>query len=144
MAIRLSYQAADYAAGDGSHNGLLALIGASSVINFYTGSVGANSNTTPAGTAMGSLTVTSVAYTTGSAGTAPILTATMGANGTVPAGGNGTNQATCFQWVTSGATPIMDGMVAVSGGDINFAAGITWLSGGTLSISSLVVTMPVT
>ena len=138
--MRLAYNAANYQGGDGSHNGLLALIGSNSLIKIYSGGVNTTADDTPAGTLLATITVPSMTLTPATKGNPAVLTAATMAAATVAASGT----AACYQHTTSGGTPISDGTVSTTGADINFASGVAWLAGGQVTLSSYTITEPVT
>ena len=70
------------------------------------------------------------------------------ANGVATAGTitNETNTvdgvATWFRLCDRNGTGIRDGTIATSGADLNFPSGVTFTAGGTVSISSLTISVP--
>jgi hypothetical protein len=133
MSLRISNAAASAAAGDGSNKGFAAYAG-SAQIQFFTGSVGATPEVTPSGTNLGS--VTTVSYATASNGA---VTASSITSGTAS---NSGTAASFWHLQANGSTPLGDGTVAeTSGGDINFNNNV-FVSGGTIAMSSMVITFP--
>jgi hypothetical protein len=130
MAMRLTNAAASAAADS---TGLRGYIGATPKIKFYTGSVNADAELAPAGTLLATVDLASF----GSASDGVIESA----------GGSDTavdsNDVGCWALFKSdGTTKVADGTVAeTSGGDINFDE-TTWVSGGTVSVGTLTLTVP--
>jgi len=129
MAFRLTNAAAS--AGVDS-TGLKGYIGSNPVLRFYTGTVNANAESAPTGTLLATVTI-------GSFGSA--------SNGTITSsGGSSTVSATgtvgCFTLSRSDSTKVGDGSAsAASSSDIVFD-NASWVSGGTVSISSFSLTLP--
>jgi hypothetical protein len=127
MAVRLSDAAAAAAAGDGTHKGLLDLIGAAPILNFYTGTVNASAESAPSGTLLGAVTLANFGSESNGTFTS--------SGGSVAAAASGT--AGCWQLTTAGAAIICDGACGTSGSDINFSGGLAWLQGGTISVGTI-------
>lgn len=110
------------------------LLGSTAYLLIYSGSVPAHCSTAASGTLLASLPCSSTFGTTSSG----VLTANaITTENTVAA-------ATAGYWrlctSSAGTTVVAQGTVAVSGGDLNFAGGIIWTNGETISISSFTVT----
>jgi hypothetical protein len=132
--FRLANAAASACAGDGASAGLSAFIGSGAKICIYAGAQNTTPETAPAGTLLGTHTVTG---TFGTATNGVITTSTIG-DATVAA----TGTAACFMLFKSdGITPIADGTVGTSDCDINYDS-VSWVETGTASLTSLAITVP--
>lgn len=134
--FRLSNAAADAAAGDGLSVGLGGFIGAGAKITFYTGGVNTTPETAPAGTKLGTCAVTG--SFAAASGDGVIDTSTVGSDTSADDSG------TCASfWLTKsdGTTPVADGNVGTADTSIVFDNNI-FVSGGTISVSSLSITFP--
>ena len=138
MSMRLSNAAASACAGDGSSAGLRAYIGTSNnypVIKFYVGAVNTTPETAPAGTLLATLTATAQfgAASNGAIADTSWTSAAAAASGTA---------GSWMLFKSDGTTPVADGSVAkTSGGDVNFDENV-FVSGGTVALSSLTLTVP--
>ena len=130
MAMRLTNAAASAAADS---TGLRAYIGSDPKITFYVGTVNANAELAPAGDDLATVTLASFGVASNGA--------IASAGGNVAAAASGT--AGCWALFKSdGTTKVADGTVAeTSGGDINFDE-TAWLTGGTVSVGTLTLTIP--
>jgi hypothetical protein len=102
----LSNAAAAAEAGDGSHQGLLALINAaSSTMVFYTGVQPTNPDTAESGTLLATLSMTGAVWGESNGvltlNTAPTTAASITGSGTV----------LCFRYLSGGATSLFDGTI---------------------------------
>jgi hypothetical protein len=131
MAMRLTNAAASAAAGT---TGLAGYIGSSPKLTFYTGSVPASAEDDPAGTALGTVTISQDFG-------APSDGVIQSSGGNVEADDSGT--VGCWAlFKTDGTTKVADGTVAEgSGGDINFDE-TAWVAGGTISMGTLDLEVP--
>ncbi len=88
------------------------------------------------GTKLATLVMSNPAFGSASAGvaTASAITSDTSADAT--------GTAAVFKIFNGAATEILRGSVGVSGEDINFAGGVAFTAGQTVSISSMTVTMP--
>ncbi len=130
MAVRLTNAAASAAADS---TGLRGYIGNTPKLKLYTGDVNANAESDPAGTLLATITL-------GNFGAASNGTISS-SGGSATAGNSGT--AACWAlFQTDGTTKVADGSAGTdSGVDATFDS-VTWLSGGTVSISSFALTVP--
>lgn len=135
--FRLSNAAADAAAGDGSSVGLGGFIGSGAIAKFYVG----GQNTTPESAPAGTLLSTSGNAVTGAfssaSGDGEIDTSSVGDDTAVASGTAGSF------WLTksNGTTAVADGTVGTSGCDCNFDNNV-FVEGGTISITSIAITIP--
>ncbi len=137
MSIRLTNAAASAGANS---TGISGYAGSSPKIAFHEGAVNANAELAPAGDLLATLTIASF----GAASEGTIASA----GGSAAAGASGT--PACFVlYKNDGTTKVLDGSVGEkdgenpSGEDIDFEDGdITWVAGGTVSLSSFSLTLP--
>lgn len=108
------------------------LLGSGSDLLIYTGSQPSTCATSATGTLLVTLPNSSTFGTVSSG----VLTAN--AISSAAAGAAGT--AGYWRLVTSGGTCIAQGSVGVSGSDLNFAAGVAFTMGETISVSSFTIT----
>ncbi len=134
--FRLSNVAAAACAGDGTNKGILPLFSGGKV-HLYDGSQVANPDTAVSGNDYCSATpVTLNATNSESNG---VITFGAITNGTCSYSGT----PTWFRvYASDGTTALCDGSVGVSGCDMNFAGGVSFVSGGTISVSSGSFTVP--
>lgn len=113
---------------------IVTALGATAFLLIYSGAAPANCGTAASGTLLVSLpcSVTAGTVTTGVL-TMNAITATATA-----AAGTAGYWRLCTS--SAGTTVIAQGGVAVSGSDLNFAGGIIWTLGETISITSFTVT----
>jgi len=128
MAMRLTNAAASAAADS---TGLRAYIGATPKLIFYTGTVNANNELAPAGSVLATVTI-------GAFGAA--------ANGVISSVGGSATAATgtagCWSlFQTDGTTKVADGSVGEGSGDIS-ADETAWLTGGTVTVGTVTLTVP--
>jgi len=101
----------------------------------YSGSAPANCGTAASGTLLASLPCSNPFGAAPSAGVLTASAITSEATG---------NAGTAGYWrlciSSAGTTVVAQGTVAVSGGDLNFAGGVAWTSGETISITSFTIT----
>lgn len=130
MAMRLTNAAASAAADS---TGLRGYIGAGPKLKIYTGSVNANAELDPAGTLLATVTLADF----GAASNGAIAST----GGNVAAGDSGT--AGCWaMYKSDGSTKVCDGTIAeTTGGDINFDE-TAFVSGGTVAVGTLTLTIP--
>lgn len=134
MALRLGTPARNAAC-----NGIVDLIDAGAgpgTTKIYTGSQPTNVSDTPGGTLLGTLTFSDPAFGNASTGvaTASAITSDTSADASGSVG--------CGLIEDSDGTNIMDCTAAQGSGDINFDNG-TIVAGGTIAISSMTVTVPI-
>jgi hypothetical protein len=109
---------------------------AGGTLKIYTGTQPATPATALSGnTLLATLTFSTTAFGASATGTATAATITDDTN-------SATGSAAWFRIADSNALAIADGSVGTSGADLNFSGGVSFVSGGTVSISSLTVTVP--
>lgn len=113
---------------------IVTLAGTTGYLLIYTGSPPANCGTAASGTLLVSMPMSN-----------PIGTVTTGVltMSTITSTATG-NAGTAGYWriatSSAGTTVVAQGLVGVSGSDLNFAGGIVWTSGETISITSFTIT----
>jgi hypothetical protein len=110
--------------------GIVTNAGATAYLLIYTGSVPAHCSTSASGTLLVSLPMSS---TIGTVSAGVLTMSAITTENTVTSGTAGYWRITTS---SAGTTCVAQGTVAVSGGDLNFAGGIIWTSGETISVSS--------
>lgn len=113
---------------------LVTALGATGFLLLYTGSAPANCGTAASGTLLASLPLAS---TPGSV-SAGVLT--MGAITAAAAAAGGTAGYWRLCTSSAGTTVVAQGAVGVSGSDLNFAGGVVFTSGETISVTSFTIT----
>ena len=109
---------------------------AGGTLKVYTGTQPVNPATALSGnTLLATLTFNATAFGASSSGVATAASITDDTN-------SGAGTAAWFRIADSNGLAIADGSVGTSGADLNFSGGVTFVSGGTVSISSLTVTVP--
>lgn len=104
-------------------------------IEFRTGSAPTNTTDADSGTLLATCTFSDPAFGSASSGVATASTIT--GDSSVDASGT----AAHFRIKDSNGRVVAQGSVGTSGADINFNS-VSWLAGGTVSISSFTVTVP--
>jgi hypothetical protein len=110
-------------------------------IDLYTGSQPATPDAAPTGTLLGTLTMSATAFGTPSSGAMTANTITSGtAVGTGTAGWFRMHLSGDPNTLDTGAgtNRRLDGTVGTSGCDMNFAGGVSFITGGTISETSFV------
>lgn len=110
---------------------ITAAIGSSGLLRIYDGSRPATG-----GTATTLLAELALSATAAGAASGGVLTFSAISDDT---SANATGTATWFRITTSGGTAVIDGSVGTSGADLNFNS-VSFVSGGTVSVSSLTIT----
>jgi hypothetical protein len=136
--LKLSNSAAAACAGDGANLGLLPLL-AGGKIHLYDGSQVADPDTAKgAVNDYDSATVITLPTPAGTDSNGAITLGTV-----VDGVCSYTGTPTWFRlYKSDGVTALIDGTVGVSGCDLNFAAGVSFISGGTIHIASGAITIP--
>ena len=135
--FKLSNLAASACAGDGANLGLLPLLAGGKIV-LRDGSQPADPDASATGNNYCSATPIALPSPAGTVSNGQI---TMGSitSGTC----SYTGTPTWFRiYKSDGTTALADGTVGVSGCDMNFAAGVSFVSGGTISLSSFTLTIP--
>lgn len=109
--------------------------GATAYLLIYTGTVPATCATAASGTLLASLPMTATTIGTVTSG---VLT--MSAITSAAAAATGTAGYWRITTTSGGTTCIAQGSVGVSGSDLNFAGGVSFTSGETISVSSFTIT----
>jgi len=114
--------------------GIVTNAGSTAYLLIYTGSVPAHCSSSATGTLLVSMPMSSTIGTV-SSGVLTMSTITSTAT---------SNAGTAGYWriatSSAGTTVVAQGTVGVSGADLNFAGGIVWTSGETISITSFTIT----
>jgi hypothetical protein len=113
---------------------IVTALGATAFLLIYSGAAPANCGTAASGTLLVSLPCSATAGTV----TTGVLTMNAITATATAAAGTAGYWRLCTS--SAGTTVIAQGTVAVSGGDLNFAGGIIWTLGETISITSFTVT----
>ena len=106
-------------------------IGASGLLRIYDGTQPATGGT--ATTLLAELPLSATAAAAASGGVLTFSTITDDSSA------NATGTATWFRLATSGGAAVVDGTVSTSGADLNFDS-VSFVSGGTVSVSSFTIT----
>jgi hypothetical protein len=109
-------------------------LGASGYLLLYSGSAPANCGTAASGTLLASLPLSATAGTVSSG----VLT--MGAITSAAAAATGTAGYWRLCTSSAGTTVVAQGSVGTSGADLNFAGGVSFTSGETISVTSFTIT----
>lgn len=134
MASNLKYSAA---LKNAQQNSITTTLGASAVLNIYSGSQPASPDTAVgAQVLLASLTCNATFAPAASGG---VLTLNSIANGTGTAGAAGGTTATWYRLTTSGAVAHIDGSVGISGADLNLN-NTSIATGQTVSVTSFSLT----
>lgn len=112
-------------------NQITSSIGTSGLLRIYDGTRPATGGT--ATTLLAELALSATSAPSASSGTLTFNTISDDTSA------NATGTATWFRLVTSGGAAVVDGSVGTSGSDINFNS-VAFTSGGTVSVTSLVIT----
>ena len=110
---------------------ITASIGTSGLLRIYDGTQPATGGT--ATTLLAELPLSATAAPTPSGGVLTFSTITDDSSA------NATGTATWFRLATSGGAAVVDGTVSTSGADLNFDS-VSFVSGGTVSVSSFTIT----
>lgn len=131
-----SYATIQYSVTQQNSNmtGIVTNAGATAYLLIYTGSVPAHCSTAASGTLLVSMPMSSTI------GTASSGVLTMSAITATATGNAGTAGYWRIATSSAGTTVVAQGTVGVSGSDLNFAGGVVWTSGETISITSFTVT----
>jgi len=134
MASNLKYSAA---LKNAQQNAITTTLGASAVLNIYSGTQPASPDTAISSqTLLASLTCNAT-FAPGASG--GVLTLNSISNGTGTAGAGAGTNATFFRLTTSGAVAHIDGTVGISGADLNLN-NTNIATGQTVSVTSFTLT----
>ncbi|HEX8894492.1 MAG TPA: hypothetical protein VF783_14270 [Terriglobales bacterium] len=134
MASNLKYSAA---LKNSMQNAITTQLGASALLNIYSGSQPASPDT--AVTSQVLLATLTCAATFAPAASGGVLTLNAIANGTGTAGAGAGTTATWYRLTTSGSTAHVDGTVGISGADMNLN-NTSIATGQTVSVTSFTLT----
>ncbi|MCC6739455.1 MAG: hypothetical protein IT452_10445 [Planctomycetia bacterium] len=132
------------AARDGACNGIVDLIDGGSgagFIRIYTGAAPTNVADANSGTLLATLTFSDPAFGASSTGVATASAITN--DSSADASGDAGHFRIFDSAGGATGTCIAQGSCGVSGSDMNFAGGVTFVAGGVVAISSFTVTVPV-